>query len=79
MCAAWRFAALELVEDRNPRDARLWFSTRENPLRLGKAGMYGNVIRISPPMNITTDVDQFIELLDRSLSARRATASGKAR
>jgi hypothetical protein len=40
--------------------------------------VYGNVIRISPPMNIaSTDVDQFIELLDHSLSACRATASGK--
>jgi 4-aminobutyrate aminotransferase-like enzyme len=42
--------------------------------------MYGNVMRVSPPMNIAhTEVDQFIELLDHSLPACRATASGKAR
>ena len=42
-------------------------------------GMYGNVIRISL-MNIArTDVDPFLELLDHSRSACRATASGKAR
>jgi 4-aminobutyrate aminotransferase-like enzyme len=32
--------------------------------------MCGNVMRISPPMNTAhTEVDQFIELLDHSLSA----------
>jgi 4-aminobutyrate aminotransferase-like enzyme len=39
--------------------------------------MYGNVLRISPPMNIgRADVDQFLKLLDRSLAACRAMAGG---
>jgi 4-aminobutyrate aminotransferase len=42
--------------------------------------MYGNVIRLSPPMNITrSDVDQFIGLLDKSLAACGAVAAGSAR
>ena len=45
-------------------------AARENRLLIGKGGMYGNVMRISPPMNIgRADVDQFLEILDRSLAA----------
>jgi len=40
--------------------------------------MYGNVLRISPPMNISpADVDQFIEMLDHSLAACGAVAAGR--
>ena len=39
--------------------------------------MYGNVLRITPPMNVgSADVDQFIELLDTSLAACSAMAAG---
>ena len=49
--------AIELVRDR---------------ILLGKGGLYGNVLRISPPMNISrTDVDDFIDALDRSLETVR--------
>jgi 4-aminobutyrate aminotransferase-like enzyme len=43
--------------------------------------MYGNVIRVTPPMNIAkADVDQFIELLDKSLVAcGSAVAAGGAK
>ena len=42
--------------------------------------MYGNVLRISPPMNVgRADVDQFIQLLDQSLAACGVLASGRAR
>jgi 4-aminobutyrate aminotransferase-like enzyme len=35
---------------------------------VGKGGMYGNVIRISPPLNISkADVDDFALRLDASL------------
>jgi len=78
--------ALELVEDRQSKapaatqTAMVMEAARENGLLVGKGGMYGNVIRLSPPMNIgRSDVDQFIELLDRSLAACGAAAAGRAR
>ncbi len=65
--------AIELVEDREskkPATAQtlaLMEATRENRILLGKGGYYGNVLRISPPLNISkTDVDEFARLLDAS-------------
>jgi 4-aminobutyrate aminotransferase-like enzyme len=55
-------------------------ATRENRLLVGKGGLYGNVIRVTPPMNIgRTDVDHFIEALDKSLVSCTAAAAGSAR
>jgi 4-aminobutyrate aminotransferase len=78
--------ALELVRDRatkepaGPETALVMEAARENRLMIGKGGLYGNVLRISPPMNVTrADVDQFAELLDRSLSAVTTHASGSVR
>jgi 4-aminobutyrate aminotransferase-like enzyme len=78
--------AIELVEDRETKTpataatARLIESTREHGLIVGKGGMYGNVIRVTPPMNIgKADVDNFIELLDKSLVACGAVAAGGAK
>ena len=66
--------ALELVEDRESkapapkRTKALLEATRRNGLLIGAGGLYGNVIRISPPMNIAkADVDEFLRLLDASL------------
>ncbi len=68
--------ALELVEDRQSKapalaaTARLMEETRRRGILVGKGGTYGNVIRISPPLNIQKpDVDLFARLLDESLSA----------
>jgi 4-aminobutyrate aminotransferase-like enzyme len=78
--------AIELVQDRESKapaaaeTAMLLEATRENRLLVGKGGMYGNVIRISPPMNIgRADVDQFIRLLDRSLASCAAATAGRTR
>jgi 4-aminobutyrate aminotransferase-like enzyme len=66
--------AIELVDDRESRapateaTAALMESARENRLLIGKGGMFGNVIRITPPLNIAkSDVDEFALRLDASL------------
>lgn len=78
--------AIELVEDRKTKapaavqTAMLMEAARENRILIGKGGMYGNVIRLSPPMNINrSDVDQFIALLDKSLTACATPAGVGAR
>jgi 4-aminobutyrate aminotransferase-like enzyme len=67
---------IELVEDRAskaPAPARtlqVLEAARENGILIGRGGLYGNVIRLSPPLNIArSDVDEFIRALDRSLAA----------
>ena len=73
--------AFELVEDRKSKApatalaVRVLEAARKNRILLGKGGMFGNVLRLSPPMNIgRSDVDRFIEALDRSLAACCAPA-----
>jgi 4-aminobutyrate aminotransferase-like enzyme len=67
--------ALELVEDRESKKpataqtAALLEASRENRVLIGKGGFAGNVLRISPPMNIgKTDVDEFTRRLDASFA-----------
>jgi 4-aminobutyrate aminotransferase-like enzyme len=71
--------ALELVEDRRTKEPataatlQLMENARENRLMVGRGGLYGNVIRLSPPMNIgRTDVDEFLLRLGASLTACEA-------
>jgi 4-aminobutyrate aminotransferase-like enzyme len=66
---------LELVKDRTTKapateaTGQLMERTRANGLLVGKGGLYGNVIRISPPLNITVeDADLALGILDKSLS-----------
>jgi 4-aminobutyrate aminotransferase len=66
---------LELVKDRQTKEpapeatVQLMERARENGLLIGKGGLYGNVIRLSPPLNISKgDVDEAVRLLDKSLS-----------
>jgi 4-aminobutyrate aminotransferase len=68
--------AVELVQDRESKapatqeTLRLMEAARENRILLGRGGLYGNVLRISPPLNITkSDVDDFICQLDLSFAS----------
>lgn len=70
--------AIELVRNRRtkqPADRQtneLMERARENGLLIGKGGLYGNVIRLAPPMNISiADVDRAIRQLDKSLGQVR--------
>jgi 4-aminobutyrate aminotransferase len=45
---------------------------RANGLLVGKGGLYGNVVRMSPPLNISTaDADRALAALDKSLTEAR--------
>jgi 4-aminobutyrate aminotransferase-like enzyme len=66
---------VELVEDREAKTPAaaatnaLLEAARENGLMIGKGGTWGNVIRISPPMNISkSDVDDFALRFEASLT-----------
>ena len=68
--------ALELVEDRKtkqPAPAKtnaIMEEARKRGLLIGKGGFYGNVIRMSPPLNISkADVDEAFRILDESFTA----------
>jgi 4-aminobutyrate aminotransferase len=78
--------AIELVEDRQTKvpaaaaTARLMEACRDEGLLLGKGGMYGNVLRFSPPMNIgRSDVDNFFGMLDKALASVGAMTAGGVR
>ena len=65
--------AIELVEDRKTKvpataaTSQVIEAARENRIMVGRGGLNGNVVRLSPPMNIgRTDVDEFILRLDAS-------------
>jgi 4-aminobutyrate aminotransferase-like enzyme len=46
----------------------LFEKTREQGLLIGKGGLYGNVLRITPPLTVEKgEIDHAIQILDRSL------------
>jgi 4-aminobutyrate aminotransferase len=66
---------IELVKDRQTKEPAteatnlVMERARANGLLVGKGGLYGNVIRMSPPLNISkADVDQALAALDKSLA-----------
>jgi 4-aminobutyrate aminotransferase len=67
--------AIELVEDRKTKQPApgktnaLMEAAKREGLLLGKGGLYGNTIRMAPPMLITeTELDEAIARLDRALA-----------
>jgi 4-aminobutyrate aminotransferase-like enzyme len=67
---------MELVTDPVTKEpatalaAEMLEAARERGLLMGKGGMYNNVVRMSPPMNIAkSDVDEALRLLDESFAA----------
>jgi len=70
---------LELVRDRQTKEpapvetTQLMERARANGLLIGKGGLYANVIRLAPPLNISkSDVDEAIRMLDKSFAQVRA-------
>ncbi len=75
--------AIELVEDRETKTpapaaaAALMEAARENRLLIGRGGLHSNVIRMTPPLNISKpDVDEFATRLDASLASLKARTYG---
>jgi 4-aminobutyrate aminotransferase-like enzyme len=65
--------ACEFVkEDKVPDSAlvgKLFEEMKKQGVLIGKGGLYGNVVRISPPLTVTkSEVDDFIKAMDESLA-----------
>ena len=66
---------VEMVEDRKTREpasaecAQAFERSKEMGLLIGKGGIYGNVLRINPPMCISeADAHFMIDVLDAALN-----------
>ena len=64
---------VELVKDRKTKEpapeaaAAVLESAKDHGLIVGKGGLYSNVLRISPPLTVTTeDADQAADVLDKA-------------
>src|SRR5690348_9592970 len=78
--------AIEFVKDADTKEPapeltnQFMEECRKRGLLVGKGGLYANVIRTSPPLNISkSDVDEAIRIMDESLSAVRRPAAAVAR
>src|SRR6266481_4628973 len=77
--------ALEFVKDRATKEPaseatnQFMEECRKRGLLVGKGGLFGNVIRTSPPLNIAkADVDEAIRIMDQSLTALTPAMAGAA-
>jgi 4-aminobutyrate aminotransferase-like enzyme len=73
---------LELVKDRNTKEPapdetnRFMEESRRRGLLIGKGGLWANVIRMSPPLNISrADVDESARIMDEALAAMEGSAA----
>jgi 4-aminobutyrate aminotransferase-like enzyme len=72
---------VEMVRDRQTKEpatqeevAHMFEATRERGLLIGKGGLYGNALRIAPPLIATQDdVDQALEILDHAFAEVQET------
>jgi 4-aminobutyrate aminotransferase-like enzyme len=73
--------ALELVADETKKDRtpnpkavlRLFEETKKRGLLIGKGGLHGNAVRISPPLTIqASEIDEGVRILGDSLAAMGA-------
>ena len=78
--------AIELVKDRNSKEPapqetnQFMEECRKRGLLVGKGGLFGNVIRTSPPLNISrADVDEAVRIMDETLVAVSPAMAGAAR
>jgi 4-aminobutyrate aminotransferase-like enzyme len=67
--------AIELVKDRGTKEpdpqgtARLMEAARKRGLLIGKGGLYGNSLRIAPPMIVNkSQIDDALRLLGEALA-----------
>jgi 4-aminobutyrate aminotransferase-like enzyme len=67
---------VELVKDRKSKEpapqatAAVMEAAKDRGLIIGKGGLYGNVLRISPALNVSAaDADQAADILDQALAA----------
>jgi 4-aminobutyrate aminotransferase len=70
---------IELVKDRQTKEPatelvnQVLERLRANGMIVGKGGLYGNVVRMSPPLNISkADIDAALRILDKSLAEATA-------
>jgi 4-aminobutyrate aminotransferase len=77
--------AAEFVKDRTTKEPapeatnKFMEECRTRGLLVGKGGLFGNVIRTSPPLNISkADVDEAIRIMDQSLTAMSPALAGSA-
>ena len=71
---------VEMVRDRKSKEpatkeiAHLFEATRQRGLLVGKGGLYGNTLRITPPLIATKDdVDRALEILDHAFGEVQET------
>ena len=78
--------AIEIVKNRETKEPgpqetnQFMEECRKRGLLVGKGGLWGNVIRTSPPLNIAkTDVDEALKAMDEVLVAMAPALAGAAR